>query len=51
MSFVPYDPDMPHMEPEEEKEDYNPWSRENYSYEDALDDALGGEWEAIVNIL
>ena len=32
------------------KEDYNPWSRENYSYEDSLDDALGGEWEALVNI-
>lgn len=46
---------MPHVEAkeedsEEEKENYNPWSRENYSYEEAMYDALGGEMEAIWNI-
>ena len=54
LAFFPYDPDMPHIveeEEEQEKEIYDPWSRENYSYEDALDDALGGEWSALVNIL
>ncbi len=57
LAFFPYNPDMPYIEDEEEEEpkkedvDYNPWSRENYSYEDALDDALGGEWSALVNIM
>lgn len=55
LAFFPYDPDMPHVEAkeedsEEEKEDYNSWSRENYSYEEAMYDALGGEMEAIWNI-
>ena len=55
LAFFPYDPDMPHVEAkeedsEEEKEEYNPWSRENYSYEEAMYDALGGEMEAIWNI-
>lgn len=32
------------------KEYYNPWSRENYSHEEAMYDALGGEMEAIWNL-
>ena len=32
------------------KEDYNPWSRENYSDDEAMYDALGGEMEAIWNL-
>ena len=35
-------------EVEREEDDYNPW--ENYSYEESLYDALGGEMEAIWNI-
>lgn len=57
--FFPYDTenfgkiksnDYHYEEEEEEEEDYyyNPW--ENYSYEEALYDALGGEMEAIWNI-
>lgn len=53
LAFFPYNPDMPHIEEEEEEPEkghYDILSRENYSYEDALDDALGGEWDALVNI-
>lgn len=51
--FPPYIglPKLPtYEEEEEEKDDYDPWSRENYSYEEAMYDALGGEMEAIWNI-
>ena len=33
-----------------EEEDNDPWSRENYTIEDSLYDALGGEMDAIWNI-
>ena len=35
---------------EDEREEYNEWSRENYSYEEAMYDALGGEMDAIWNL-
>ncbi len=44
-------PELPCEEEEKVEEDYyNPWSRENYSCEEAMYDALGGEMEAIWNL-
>ena len=55
MEFFPFDSGLPNLQEDEYDEepdvdDYNPWSRENYSYEEAMYDALGGEMEAIWNI-
>lgn len=57
LRFFPYDTEnigdeeeYDEEEREDRGDDYNPWSRENYSYEEALYDALGGEMEAIWNI-
>jgi len=44
-------PEFPGEEEEDDEEDYyDPWSRENYSYAEAMYDALGGEIEAIWNL-
>ena len=55
LEFFPFDSGLPNLQEDEYDEepdvdDYNPWSRENYSYEEAMYDALGGEMEAIWNI-
>ena len=54
LQFFPFDTQNVGEEGEEDldkrKEYYDEWSPENYSYEDAMYDALGGEMDAIWNI-
>ena len=54
LEFFPFDRGLPNLqhpiEEEDEREEYNEWSRENYSYEEAMYDALGGEMDAIWNL-
>ena len=53
LNFFPYYIGLPQHEEEEEiqeeeEDDYNVW--DDYSYEEAMYDALGGEMEAIWNL-
>lgn len=55
LRFFPFNLGLPYIQEYEEEEteddemdDYNPWS--NYSYEESMYDALGGEMDAIWNI-
>lgn len=51
LDFFPYNPDLPNLQDTEEETQenyYNIW--DNYTHEEAMYDALGGEMEAIWNL-